>query len=209
MKAKTSPFALRSSRCTPTLPASLSGRGLLLPASALLTLLFWSAAPPAHAQLTLTLPTDPIDIDRNTGGTAIFHATLTNNYAFDLFLNSDSFTVSSPATLDDTLFQNYFVTPSGGMQPTLAANGGTLSLDLFSVHLSAGTPAGIYGGILTLQGGATPLDADDLVTGEFAVRAAATSVAVPETNGVAILVSLLGASGSILYRRRVTNMARR
>jgi hypothetical protein len=191
-------FRFRSALLAP------SRRRSRLKAALLLALVVWAAAAPAaQAQLVLTLPDDPLVIDAATGGDAIFHATLTNNYAFDLYLNSDSFAASNPATADDTLFQNYFVTPRGGVQPTLAANGGSVSLDLFRVTLPPHTVPGLYTGILTLQGGATPLDADDLVTAEFAVKAATPS-AVPEAGSTVMLAALLGLSGVGLLSRRRT-----
>lgn len=202
MQAKSSLSASRQSHYTPSSSGPLVRRCLKLLAQALPILLFWSPALPARGQLVLTLPADPIAIDKTTGGTAAFQAILTNNYAFDLFLNGDTFTVVSPASLDDTLFQNYFVTPSQGRQPTLAANGGSVTLDLFSVTLPANTPPGVYSGVLTLQGGATSLNAGDLATGEFAVSAV---TAVPEAGSAAMLTSLLCVSGGILLlsRRRV------
>ena len=147
----------------------------------------------AHAQFLMTLPADPIVLNAATGGTATFTATLTNNYAFDLYLNSDAFTIFNPATLDDTLFQNYFV-PSTGTQPTLTANGGQITLSLFTVSLPAMTMLGIYSGTITLQGGAGPLDGADLATAQFAVSAAST--AVPEPNNLALMIGMTGIAGA-------------
>ena len=152
----------------------------------------------ARAQFIMTLPSDPLVIIAKTGGTATFTATLTNNNPFDLYLNSDTFTLFGPATLDDTLFQNAFVTPPGGIQPTLAANGGTLTLPLFTVSLPANLiPGSIYSGTITLQGGADPLQGDDLDTEQFAVRAAIT----PEPGSVALVVGL-GVTGAGIFLRR-------
>lgn len=159
------------------------------------TTLFLGAGIRAHAQLTLTLPSDPLPIDAATGGTATFFATLTNDYSYDLFLNSDAYVLHTPADLNDTPFQSYFVSPPNGIQPTLAANGGTLTVELFSVSLPPDTSPGIYSGSITLQGGPTQLDTDNLAMQQFAVSA------VPEPGSTALLC---GAGMTALYglRRR-------
>ena len=155
----------------------------------LLTLALVCAGRPARAQLSFTLPTNPLVINTSTGGSAIFTATLTNNNPYALYLNSDDFTVASPATLDDTRFQNIFVTPpNNAPQPTLAANGGTMTVSLFEVALPARTTPGIYSGTITLQGGQTQLAADNLATAQFAVQ----SAPVPEAGTLAALAILLG-----------------
>ena len=158
-------------------------------------ILFGSAR--ANADLLFTLPSDPIQINATTGGTATFTATLTNTFPFALYLNSNSFSIQNPSTLDDTLFQSYFV-PASGPPPTLAANGGTLTIDLFQISLPAGTPLGTYSGLLTLQGGADPLAAGDMATSQFAVQAQ-----VPETSGPVCLIAMICLSGAgMLHRRR-------
>lgn len=169
----------------------------------------------ARAQFFLTLPANPMVLDATHGGTATFRATLTNNNPFALYLNSDTFVLQSPGSLDDTLFQNYFVTPpNDGAQPTLAANGGTITLSLFTVSLPANTPLGIYSGTITLQGGADQLAAADLDTEQFAVQAVTPAAppppAVPESGSATTLAALLCGIGMTarrgLYRRIRTHI---
>lgn len=155
----------------------------------------------AQADLVFTLPTDPLRINAATGGTATFSATLTNNNPYPLYLNSDNYSIQNPAILDDTLFQNYFA-PLSGPQHVLAANGGTLTIDLFQVSLAAGTFPDVYSGIFTLQGGANSLSDDNLATQQFAVEAATVSD-VPETESAVVMALLFGLSGvTLLHRRR-------
>lgn len=176
---------------------------------ALPTLILLAVSRPARAQFILTLPANPLVISASTGGTVTFTATLTNNNPFALYLNSDTFTLANPASLDDTLFQNTFVTPpNGGAQPTLAANGGTLTLSLFTVSLPANTPLGIYSGTITLQGGMGQLDADDLDTEQFAVQAilpTAPAPSVPEPGSLALLAGLSVTGLAWAVRRRLPN----
>ena len=161
----------------------------------------------ARAQFVMTLPAAPLVIDAANGGTATFTATLTNNNAYALYLNSDTFTLFSPATLDDTLFQTYFVTPpNNAPQPMLAANGGTITLSLFTISLPAGlTPGSLYSGTITLQGGADPFASDNLDTEQFAARAvtpAAPPPAVPEPGSMALLAGLSAAGVGWTARRK-------
>src|ERR1700754_771749 len=76
-----------------------------------------------------------------SGGSYTFEATVTASASNsgDLFLNGDSFNVTSPATLDDSDFVTNFF-------PLDLAPGDTYTGDLFEVTIPAGTAIGDYGG---------------------------------------------------------------
>src|SRR5258706_14229055 len=66
----------------------------------------------AQAQLLVTL--DPLSSQAIQGQTTmiLYTATFTNQFGFDLYLNSGFGSVDSPLSLDSTLFDSFFVFPT-------------------------------------------------------------------------------------------------
>jgi hypothetical protein len=116
---------------------------------------------------------DPITITLSSpfqvggGGDALeFDATVTNNTADTVWLNSDSDTVEGLLTVDDSPFVNNFplsLDPSG--DPLDTATGW-----LFTVDIPSGTPVGLYAGTFTILGGSDPSDLSVLSSAPFDVQ---------------------------------------
>jgi len=126
-----------------------------------------------------------------------FDATVTNNTASDVYLNSDSFNVDSPLALDDSPYFNNFpllLTPSGD-------SGDTYTGELFAVTIPNGTPLGLYTGYFEILGGGDPSDyTDEIGSVNFDVEV------TPEPPTwelmVLALLALLGMKSWSTYRRQ-------
>jgi len=100
------------------------------------------------------------------GDTLEFDATVTNLTAATVWLNSDSYNVDAPLTLDDTAYFNNFplsLAPAG--QPGDVATGW-----LFTVDVWSGTPVGLYGGNFGIVGGDIDDFSDVIGSADFTVQ---------------------------------------
>jgi hypothetical protein len=124
---------------------------------------FFFLVPAAHADtVTLTLA-DPIQSTLN-GATFSFVATvsapLTNTGVENL--NGDTFSVASPATLDDSGYVNNF--------PLDLLPGQSYTGELFTATVPSLLPAGYYGGTFTILGGPGFSSLDALATVSYDVN---------------------------------------
>lgn len=96
------------------------------------------------------------------GGTLFYTATVSaplSNSGVE-YLNSDNFTVSGDATLDDSPFFNNF--------PLLLNPGDTDTDVLFDLALPSDATPGIYTGSFQILGGPTDMDNDTIASANFA-----------------------------------------
>ena len=148
--------------------------------------------------LTLTLdnPTQsgaPGDLLLSFTATVITPGTNTGT----IFLNSDSFNLDSPLTLDDSAFVNNF--------PLFIDPGTSFNGLLFTVSIPDGTPAGPYLGSFSILGGPDGDTLNTLDTANFEVDVASPS-AVPEPGTFLLLVT--GLSGvTTVVRRKISPTA--
>ena len=162
---------------------------------------------PAQAQLDLTLTPSDLGVQSGQTVTQTFTATLTNHYNYDLYLNGDFFTVDTPLSLDDSKFLNAFLFPmdtQGNLlpQPTLSANGGTATLDIFDLTVPV-TADGVYNGVFGIEHGALPGDTFDVTAANFIVEVNPTGTAsnVPEPGTLALL-GAFALSGGVWHHSR-------
>lgn len=166
---------------------------MTLAVAALLTLGVSSAAAYADSvTFTLTNPNGSVSV---TGGSEIFQATVTAapGNIDPIFLNGDSFNITSPLTLDDSDFFNNF--------PLSLAPGQTFTGDLFVITVPPGTAFGNYLGSFTLEGGSNANASDPLGTVDFNVTT------TPEPSSILLL--LTGAAGLVGagYKRNLRGWA--
>jgi hypothetical protein len=109
-----------------------------------------------------------------------------------VFLNGDSFNVSSPLVLDDSGFFNDF--------PLSQDPGNNFSGTLFSIALPSNLAAGSYTGSFTILGGSDMFAQDTLGTVEWQVNVAPTTSTVPEPESLMLLAA--GLPGVALLVRR-------
>ena len=163
----------------------------------------------ADAQLMFTL--DPTNVGAISGQsiTKTFAATLTNLYDQPIYLNGDFATVDAPLSIDDTKFFNDFVFPTdanGNLlnQPALAANGGSLTVDIFDVTVPNTTADGIYNGVFAIEHGFNPGDFTNTTAANFQVKVSPAGTPItPEPGDLALLAGLCTASMLCFRRRRL------
>jgi PEP-CTERM motif len=156
------------------------------------------------ATLLLSSPTfaDTISLSLNapvqpglTGSTVSFVATVlapgTNGGT--VFLNGDSFDVSSQLMLDDSGFFNDF--------PFSLDPGDSSSGTLFSIALPSNLAAGLYTGSFEILGGADSDSLDTLGSVDFQVNVAPTASTVPEPESLMLLAAGLPGVALLVQRK--------
>ncbi|MBZ5620040.1 MAG: PEP-CTERM sorting domain-containing protein [Acidobacteriia bacterium] len=126
------------------------------------------------------------------GQTLIFTATLFNNGASTVFLNSDSLNLAGNSfTVTDQFFTTVPISLNAGMSVT--------GIELFDVHLNSPftDPFGPYLGSYALLGGADGNAQDPLGQASFTVTAAAPAT-TPEPASAVLFATVVGA---LLARR--------
>lgn len=141
--------------------------------------------------LTLSAPT----LSGAPGDTVTFDATVTAplTNAVAMFLNSDSFNLDTPLTLDDSDFFNLPLSLNPGDSYTGA---------LFTVSIPNGASLGAYLGSFAILGGADGGVQDLLASASFTVDAATATSAVPEPGSFVLMAMGLGAMAVIGKKRR-------
>jgi hypothetical protein len=146
---------------------------------------------PAYADtLTLTL-TNPVQSGATSLGSSLsFDATVTalSTNTADVFLNSDSFNVDAPLTLDDDGFFLGF--------PLSLSPGESYTGLLFTIFLPTSTPNAIYNGSFSILGGSDGNAANDLADVEFQVST------VPEPTTILMLGTGLSGLATMIRRKR-------
>ena len=137
--------------------------------------------------LTLSL-SNPVQ-SATAGSTLTFDATVSasSTNGAPIFLNSDSFTIESPLTLDDTDFFNFPLSLNPGDSYTGA---------LFTVTLPSGLAPGDYTGSFEILGGADGSAFNTLATSGFQVNA------TPEPGTMFLLATGLGLPAFVMYRKK-------
>jgi hypothetical protein len=140
--------------------------------------------------LSLTAPTQT----GTAGSTVSFAATVSapGTNGGTVFLNGDSFNVSSPLTLDDSGFLFDF--------PLSLDPGDSFSGVLFSIDLPASLAAGLYTGSFEILGAADGGTFDTLASVDFQVNVVPTASTVPEPESLMLLAA--GLPGVALLVRR-------
>jgi hypothetical protein len=145
---------------------------------------------------------DTIDLSLNApaqsgtaGSTVSFVATVlapgTNGGT--VFLNGDSFNVSSPLILDDSGFFNDF--------PLSLDPGDSFSGTLFSIALPSNLAAGLYTGSFEILGGADSDALNTLGSVDFQVNLVPTSSTVPEPESLMLLAAGLPGVALLVQRK--------
>jgi hypothetical protein len=160
---------------------------MMLAVAALLTICLSSVAAYADT-LTFTLTDPNQSVNRFSGGTLTFAATVTapSSNSGAVFLNSDLFSLAGSFAVNDDGFFNNF--------PLSLAPGGTFTGDLFTVTVPANTLAGLYAGSFTLLGGPNGGSSNVLGTANFSINA------VPEPSSMILLVT--GVAGGLTRFRK-------
>jgi hypothetical protein len=148
---------------------------------------------PAYADtITLTL-IDPIQYGGNSLGSSLsFDATVAapiTNTA-DVFLNSDSFNVDAPLSMDDSPFLSGF--------PFSLSPGQSFNGLLFTVFLPTTTSNAVYNGFFEILGGADGNTFNNLANVQFEVTT------VPEPTTILLLGAGLPGIAAMIRRKRGT-----
>jgi len=146
----------------------------------------------AHAQ-SLAYTLSPVTLTTQSGSTVNFQGTLTNTGNSTLFLNGIDFGYDANSTnvLTDTGFD--------ASVPFSLAAGDSYTGNIFGITVAAGTPAGLYNGTATIQGGTDSGATNPL--GSQAFHVGVVPVVVPEAG--TFVMGLVGlAGGAIALRRR-------
>jgi hypothetical protein len=141
--------------------------------------------------LSLNAPAQPV----TAGSTVSFVATVSapGTNGGTVFLNGDSFTVSSPLILDDSGFFNDF--------PLSLDPGDSFSGTLFSIALPSNLAAGLYTGSFEILGGADSDALDTLGSVDFQVNVAPTASTVPEPESLMLLAAGLPGVALLVQRK--------
>ena len=156
------------------------------------------------ATLLLSSPTlaDTISLSLNApaqlgtpGSTVSFAATVSapGTNGGTVFLNGDSFDVSSPLLLDDSGFFNNF--------PFSLDQGDSISGTLFSIALPSNLAAGLYTGSFAILGGADSGALNTLASVDFQVNVAPTASTVPEPESLILLMAGLPGVALLVERK--------
>jgi hypothetical protein len=142
--------------------------------------------------LSLNAPAQPV----TAGSTVSFVATVSapGTNGGTVFLNGDSFTVSSPLILDDSGFFNDF--------PLSLDPGDSFSGVLFTIAAPSNTTAGLYTVTFDILGGAdgNALDTISFVP-DFPVNVAPTASTVPEPESLMLLAAGLPGVAFLMQRK--------
>lgn len=110
-----------------------------------------------------------------------------------VFLNGDSFDVSSPLILGDSGFFNDF--------PLSLDPGESFSGTLFSIALPSNLAAGLYRGSFEILGGADSDALETLGSVDFQVNVAPTANTVPEPESLMLVVAGLPGVALLVQRK--------
>jgi hypothetical protein len=154
----------------------------------ILTFGLWSAAAYADT-VTITLDNPVAYLNGTAGGTVTYDLTVSapGSNGADVYLNGDSFNISSPLTLDDT---DFFANAPFFLDP-----GSSDTFEAFTVTVPAGSALGNYVGSFTILGGAAGAS-DSLGTVNF------STVATPEPSSFLLLGSGLTGLVGLVRRKR-------
>jgi hypothetical protein len=141
--------------------------------------------------LNLNAPAQP----GTAGSTVSFVATVSapGTNGGTVFLNGDSFNVSSPLILDDSGFFNNF--------PLSLDPGESFSETLFSIALPSNLAAGLYTGSFAILGGADGGALDTLGSVDFQVNVASAPSTVPEPESLMLLAAGLPGVALLVQRK--------
>jgi hypothetical protein len=141
--------------------------------------------------LSLNAPAQP----GTAGSTVSFVATVSapGTNGGTVFLNGDSFNLSSPLILDGSGFFNDF--------PLSLDPGDSFSGVLFSIALPSDLAAGLYTGSFEILGGADGDALDTLGSVDFQVNVAPTASTVPEPESLMLLAAGLPGVAFLVQRK--------
>jgi hypothetical protein len=155
------------------------------------TLLLSSRAFADTISLSLNAPAQ----SGTAGSTVSFDATVSapGKNSGTVFLNGDSFNVSSPLIVDDSGFLLDF--------PLNLDPGDSFSVVLFSIALPSNVAAGLYTGSFEILGGADSGALDTLGSVDFQVNVAPTASTVPEPESLMLLAVGLPGVAFLVQRK--------
>lgn len=154
----------------------------------LLAVMLLSSAMAFASPLTLTLQNAALG--GGPGETLTFVATATNTTAQTENLNSDSFTLQSPLTIDDSLYFSLWPLALNGSQ-TFGPQ------SLFRIVIPLSTPLGLYNGSFDILGGPGVNDQTVLATTAFQVNVVSGTTTPEPATGLLFLVG-----GALIPLRR-------